>query len=319
MIDPWKLRMLVQLDALGTVRAVAESLHLSPSTVSQQLAALEREVRAPLLERSGRRVRLTEAGRVLAARGRDLLAGMASARAELDALDGEPTGTVRLAAFQSAVAPLCLPAVATLRVSHPRLHVELAELEPHEAPGALLTDTADVVVTTTDDPRYPWSAELEVVPVGSDPLVLLLPPDHPLAQAPTPQTPQTTPSASSATAPVDLAACADEWWACDRPGSYMDDQVRRLCGAAGFAPRVAARFSTYLLLVQHVAAGLAVGVLPALAVPQDGRVAVRQLAAPAHREVAAVLRRGARRRAGVAAVLEALLDHPPVPGLSALR
>lgn len=311
--------MLVQLDALGTVRAAAESLHLSPSTVSQQLAVLEREVRAELLERSGRRVRLTQAGLLLAARGRDLLAGMASAQAELDALDGEPTGTVRLAAFQSAVGPLCLPAVSRLRASHPRLHVEVAELEPHEVPETLLTDGADVVVTVTDDPRYSWSAELEVVPLGRDQLVLLLPVGHPLAAEPTEQSRTTTASAAGAAAPVDLAACAQEWWACDKPGSYMDVHVRRLCSAAGFAPRVAARFSAYQLVVQHVAAGLAVGVLPALAVTEATGVAVRPLAAPVHREVAVVVRRGTAQRAGVAAVVEALRDHPPVPGLSAPR
>ncbi|WP_199543301.1 LysR substrate-binding domain-containing protein [Prauserella sp. PE36] len=301
MLNPWRLRLLGLLDSLGTVRAVAETLHLSPSTVSQQLAVLESETRSRLLERSGRRVRLTRTGMVLARRGREILDRMAEAEAELRALNDEPIGTVRLGTFQSAIHPLAVPAAARLADSHPHLHVELVESEPHESGPALRTGELDVVVTTIDYVEFPWSRDLEIVPLGTDPVVLVLPPGHPLARRRV----------------VDLAACSEEVWACDRAGSYMAELTQRLCHESGFEPRVACRFSNYLLLLRHVEAGRSVALLPALTVEPGHQVVTRELTTPVHRNIAIVVRRGTAPRAAVDAVVEALLDHPDVPALSA--
>ena len=299
MLNPWRLRLLGLLESLGTVRAVAETLHLSPSTVSQQLAVLENETRSRLLERSGRRVRLTRTGAVLARRGREILDRMAEAEAELRALNDEPIGTVRLGIFQSAIHTLAVPAAARLADTHPQLHVELVESEPHESGPALRTGELDVVVTTTDWVEFPWDRDLEIVPLGTDPVVLVLPPEHPLAGRRV----------------VDLAACAGETWACDRPGSYMDELTRRLCRESGFEPRVSCRFSNYLLLLRHVEAGRSVALLPALAVAPDHAVVTRELTTPVHRNVAVVVRRGAAPHAAIDAVVGALLDHPDIPAL----
>jgi DNA-binding transcriptional LysR family regulator len=300
-LNPWRLRLLGLLDSLGTVRAVAETLHLSPSTVSQQLAVLESETRSRLLERSGRRVRLTRSGVVLARRAREILDRMAEAEAELRALNDEPIGTVRLGSFQSAVYTVAVPAVTRLATSHPHLHVELIESEPHESGPALRTGEVDVIVTTTDYVEFPWDRDLEIIPLGADPVVLVLPPDHPLTRRRV----------------VDLAACAEETWACDRPGSYMAELTRRLCHESGFEPRVACRFANYLLLLQHVESGGSVALLPALAVARNHAVVTRELTTPVHRNVAVVVRRGSARRAAVDAVVEALLDHPAIPALAA--
>lgn len=300
MLNPWRLRLLGLLDNLGTVRAVAESLHMSPSTVSQQLAVLETETRSRLLERSGRRVRLTRTGIVLARRGREILDRMAEAEAELRALNDEPIGTVRLGVFQSAIHTLAVPAAAHLAQSHPHLRVELIEYEPHESGPALRAGEVDVIVTTTDYVEFPWDQDLEIIPLGTDQVVLVLPPDHPLARRRV----------------VDLAACADEPWACDRPGSYMADLILRLCRESGFEPRVACRFGNYLLLLQHVEAGRSVTLLPALAVSSDHAVVTRELTTPVHRNVTIVVRRGTAPRAAVGAVVGALLDHPDIPALS---
>lgn len=301
MLNPWRLRLLGLLDSLGTVRAVAETLHLSPSTVSQQLTVLETETRSRLLERSGRRVRLTRTGILLACRGREILDRMAEAEAELRALNDEPIGTVRLGVFQSAIHTLAVPAAARLAHSHPHLHVELIESEPHESGPALRTGEADVIVTTTDYVEFPWDPDLEIVPLGTDPVVLVLPPEHPLARRRV----------------VDLAACAEQTWACDRPGSYMAVLTLRLCRESGFEPRVSCRFGNYLLLLQHVEAGHSVALLPALAVAPSHAVVTRELTTPVHRNVAIVVRRGTAPRAAVDAVVGALLDHPDIPGLSA--
>lgn len=301
MLNPWRLRLLVLLESLGTVRAVAEALHMSPSTVSQQLATLEAETRGKLLERSGRRVRLTRAGLVLARRGREILDRMAEAEAELRALHDEPIGTVRVGVFQSAIHTLAVPAAAHLALSHPHLRVELIEQEPHESGPALRAGEVDVVVTTTDYVEFPWSQDLEIVPLGTDQVVLVLPPEHPLARRKV----------------VDLAACADETWACDRPGSYMADLTLRLCRESGYEPKVACRFGNYLLLLQHVEAGRSVTLLPALAISPGHAVVTRELTTPVHRNVTVVVRRGTAPRAAVSAVVGALLDHPEIPALSA--
>ncbi|OQO92208.1 LysR family transcriptional regulator [Saccharomonospora piscinae] len=301
MLNPWRLRLLGLLDSLGTVRAVAETLHLSPSTVSQQLAVLETETRSRLLERSGRRVRLTRSGVVLARRGRQILDLMTETEAELRALNDEPIGIVRLGVFQSAIHPLAVPATTQLAHAEPHLQVELVEAEPHESGAALRTGELDVIVTTTDYVEFPWGRDLEIIPLGSDPVVLVLPRGHPLARRRV----------------VDLAACAEEPWACDRPGSYMADLTLRLCRESGFEPRVVCRFGNYLLLLQHVEAGRSVALLPALAAGSGHSVVTRELATPVHRNVTIVVRRGTAPRAAVDAVVGALQDHADIPALSA--
>ena len=302
-LSSWRLRLLSQLETLGTVRAVAEALHVSASTVSQQLAVLEAETRCRLLERNGRRVRLTEAGLLLARRGREILDQMSEAEAELRALNDEPIGTVRLGVFQSAIYPLAVPAAARLSETHPHLHLELIEAEPHESGPALRAGEADIIVTTTDYVGVPWGPDLEIIPLGTDPVVLVLPSGHPLTRRTT----------------VNLAACADETWACDRPGSYMADLTVRLCRASGFEPRVACRFSNYLMQLRHVESRRSIALLPALAVTPDHAVETRELSTPVHRNVTIVVRRGTTQRAAVNAVVAALRDHPEIPALSAPR
>ncbi|MFF0537414.1 LysR family transcriptional regulator [Streptomyces coelicoflavus] len=301
MLNSGRLHLLSQLDTLGTVRAVAETLHLSASTVSQQLAVLETETRCRLVERTGRRVRLTPAGLLLARRGREILDRMADVEAELRALNDEPIGTVRLGVFQSAIYSLAVPAANRLATTHPHLHLELVEMEPHESGPALRSGDADVIVTTTDYTGLTWGADIEVMTLGSDPVVLVLPLGHPLA---------------SRTA-VNLAACKEETWACDRPQSYMADLTVRLCREAGFEPRVACRFSNYLMLLRHVETTGSIGLLPALAVTADHAVVTRRLSPPVHRNVAVVVRRGTPRRAAVNAVIAALRDHPEIEALAA--
>lgn len=301
MLNSGRLRLLSLLEILGTVRAVAETRHLSASTVSQQLAVLERETRCQLLERVGRQVRLTPAGLLLARRGRDILDQMAETEAELHALNDEPIGTVRLGVFQSAIYPLAIPAADRLAVSHPQLQLELIEFEPHESGPALRSGEADIIVTTTDYGGLSWEPDLEVTALGVDPVVLVLPRDHPL---------------TSRTA-VSLASCANETWVCDRAQSYMADLTLRLCRESGFEPRVVCRFNNYLLLLKHVESGGSVTLLPSLAVTADHTVVTRELSPPVHRNISIAVRRGTTQRAAVTAVISALREHPHIPSLAA--
>ncbi|WP_328611481.1 LysR family transcriptional regulator [Amycolatopsis sp. NBC_00345] len=296
MLNPWRLSLLSRLDSLGTIRAVAQASNLSPSSVSQQLAVLEAETRTQLLERTGRRVRLTPAGLTLARRARAVLDHMDTVEAELRSLGDEPVGRVRLGAFQSAVHTLAVPAVTRLAGVHPHIEVELLDLEPHESLPALRAGDADIIITTTDFVEQPLGPDVDLVPLAADPVVLVLPPGR------------------AARGPADLAAYAGESWVFEPPQSYMANLATRLCRESGFEPRVVGRFSSYMLTLQHVEAGLSIALLPGLAVDPRYRVTTRELAVPVTRTITAAVRRGSPPRAAVNVVLDALRHHPGLPG-----
>ncbi|MEU8419506.1 LysR family transcriptional regulator [Micromonospora sp. NPDC048835] len=289
-LNPWRLRLLADLATYGTVRAVAQRGNLSPSAVSQQLATLERETRTALLERTGRRVRLTAAGMLLAGRAREILAAMDAAEAELRRLADEPAGTVTVAAFQSAVQALAEPALVRLAARHPDVSVVLLELEPHESMPALRRGDVDLIITTADFAGAELSPEIHLVPLATDPIVLVLPPEHPLGSAES----------------VALEACAQQRWTFDVAGSYMSELSTRLCREAGFEPVVICRFNNYMLALQHVENGRSITMLPKLAVDPRYRVVTRPLNPPLTRRITAGVRRPAASRPEVTAVLNAL-------------
>jgi DNA-binding transcriptional LysR family regulator len=289
-LNPWRLRLLADLATYGTVRAVAQRGNLSPSAVSQQLATLERETRTALLERTGRRVRLTAAGVLLAGRAREILAAMDAAEAELRGLADEPAGTVTLAAFQSAVHALAEPAVARLAARHPDVTVVLLELEPHDSMPALRRGDVDVIITTTDFAGAELDPSIDLVPIAEDAIVVVLPLDHPL----------------TAYEMIDLEKCADQRWTFDVTGSYMSELATRLCREAGFEPAVICRFNNYMIALQHVEKGRSIALLPSLAVDPRYRVTTRPLTPPVARRITAATRRPPSPRPEITAVLTAL-------------
>jgi DNA-binding transcriptional LysR family regulator len=262
MLSPWRLRLLAQLESLGTIRAVAAALNLSPSSVSQQLTVLQREARTVLLEHHGRRVSLTPAGLRLAAHAREILQRIELAEADLAERRTEPVGEVRVAAFSSALHALVLPAAGRLRAQHPRLQLALTEGEPHESLRVLRRGEVDLaVVYDFADGWLPVDDQISSVRLGRDPIVLVLPAEHAQAGAGT----------------VELATLAGERWAMDEPGSYLGEVTARRCRLAGFEPVVAGRYASYALLLEHVRSGLAIAALPALAVHGRDGLAVRAL------------------------------------------
>lgn len=289
-LNPWRLRLLADLATYGTVRAVAQRGNLSPSAVSQQLATLERETRTALLERTGRRVRLTAAGLLLAGRARDILALMATAEAELRGLADEPAGVVTLAAFQSAVHTLAEPAITHLTGRHPDVTVVLHELEPHDSMPALRRGDVDVIITTTDFAGAELDPAIDLVPIAADEIVLVLPPEHPLTAHET----------------VALEACADQRWTFEAAGAYMSELATRLCREAGFEPAVICRFNNYMLALGHVEKGRSITLLPGLAVDPRYRVTTRPLSPPVTRRIIAAVRRPPAPRPEITAVLTAL-------------
>ena len=183
MLDLHRLRLLHELSARGTIAAVADALQFTPSAVSQQLAVLEREAGVPLLERSGRGVRLTDAAVVLASHAEELLKRVELAEAELAAAAGSVAGRGRIAAFQSVTLRLAVPAMQALARLAPDLRCELVEAEPEQSLPALAIGDVDLVLADE------WQHQPHARPAGvdradlcRDPVRLVLPEGHPVAR-----------------------------------------------------------------------------------------------------------------------------------------
>lgn len=284
-----RLEMLSLLDGLGTMRAVAAALHMSPSAVSAQLAVLEAEARTELLRRTGRRVQLTPAGRTLARHARIILDQIKAAEADLRGVAGQPTGPVRLAAFSSAVRAVVIPLAARLSKEHPSIELEVAELDPQASHPALRRGDYDIIVTADlIDGSMPLHPDVRTIPLFTEAIVLVLPR-----------------SQGASDVPADLADFAEATWSIDMPGTYLSNLVTTTCRQAGFEPVVAGRFGSYELLLAHVEAGLSVSLLPELAVDRRYHVATRPLRQPLTRHVYAAV----RSRSTLTAASQIVLDE----------
>ena len=304
MLDLRRLRLLRELEARGTLGAVARALDYTPSAVSQQLAALEREAGAALTEPAGRGVRLTDAGRVLVRHAHVLLAGVEAAEAELAAVSGRVAGRVRISAFQSATLHLAIPALACLATTAPDVRVEIVEAELEQALPALRLGAVDVVLGDEYDgiPR-PRAADVERELLLHEELRLVLPAAHPAAAADR----------------VALEQLRDAAWAVSDPGTGHHGMLVRTCRErGGFEPDVRHRSTDVIVLLELVRGAGAVTFLPDLALAAPGAgVAIRSLAGRLpRREVFALTRAGTAARPAVAAVLAALRAVSPSRGTS---
>jgi molybdate transport repressor ModE-like protein len=293
MIDVRRLRVLRALADHGTVAAAAQALHLTPSAVSQQLAALEREVGQPVVERRGRGLVLTGAADVLLEHAHALFAQLERAEADVAAHGRGELGTVVIGAFPTALTMIAAPAAQTLAGAHPRLRLELLDVESPHCFTALAEEAIDVAVSMEsasapppNDPRYARR------PLLDDPLDAVLPPDHPLAGRDA----------------IALDALAEDAWIGPSPGTSCHEVTMAACAAAGFTPRLVHRTNDFTALMTFVAAGLGVTLVPRLAQgTTPGGVAVVALRGkPPARRVFAATRRGSEARPTVAAVLDAL-------------
>jgi DNA-binding transcriptional LysR family regulator len=293
----------------GTVAAAAQALHLTPSAVSQQLAALEREVGQPVAERRGRGLVLTGAADVLLEHAHALFAQLERAEADVAAHARGELGAVAIGAFPTALASVAAPAAQALAATQPRLRLELLDVESPHCFGALAEERIDVAISMESasapapgDPRFARR------PLLDDPLDAVLHPEHPLAGR----------------AAVPLAALADETFVGPSPGTSCLEVTLAGCAAAGFTPRLVHRTNDFTTLMAFVAAGLGVALVPRLAqgpaVPDDVRVVALRGTPPARRVFAAT-RRGSEARPTIAAVLEALTaaaaDAAPRPAAAA--
>jgi len=255
MLDATRLRVLVAVAHTGSVTAAARELHYTQPSVSHHLARLEAETGATLVQRVGRGIRLTEAGRLLAERGAEILGRLEAASTELAAHVGLRKGRVRLAAFPSALGTFVPTAASGLVAEHPGLELRLIETEPPEAVRMLRAGEVDVAVIF----RYGKDAPDED---GIRTRLLLAEPTYLV----------TTDGGR------DLTAYRDDPWiaGCERCRRHLLD----MCAAAGFQPRISYETDDYVAVQSLVAAGLGVTTLPGLALAASQRAGVRSSLLP---------------------------------------
>jgi DNA-binding transcriptional LysR family regulator len=298
MLDLRRLRLLRELHQRGTIAAVADALRFTPSAVSQQLAALEREAGVRLLERAGRGVRLTDAALVLVGHADALIERVELAEADLAAAAGTVAGRGRIAGFQSAMLRLALPAMEALAGDAPRLRCELVEAEPEDALPALALGDLDLVLGDE------WQHQPRRLPEGverhdlfSDPVHLVAPAGHPVVRR--------------HGGAVPLAELAGEAWATGHSGIGWEEMTQRTCRAlGGFDPDIRHRANDATVGLGLVARGLAVTLLPDLPLPsRHPGIAVRPIAeGPVSRAVFAATRATDASRPSTRALLAAVRE-----------
>jgi DNA-binding transcriptional LysR family regulator len=290
MFDLDRLRLLRELNLRGTMTAVAEAFGMTSSAVSQQLATLEREARAKLFERIGRRVRLTAEGARLAAHAETIIEAVETAALDLR----KPSGTIEIACFPSFAKAHLLPAVVRARKRFPELRVVLHDLEPADSIEAVRSGRCHLTVSFAYSlvPR-PDVPGLLAQPLLEEPVLLALPAKW-----------------RSARNPLDLKLLKNEDWIVGSRGADDVLLAERACAIAGFAPRMTHTVDDYDLMLQMVAAGLGIGFAPELVLQGASAKAVtlrKTAGAPLHRSIYALTRNGLAGSPLVTALLSELL------------
>jgi DNA-binding transcriptional LysR family regulator len=300
MLDVKQLRVLKSVAEHGSFSAAAEALSYTQPAISQQIAGLEKSAGTKLVDRTSRGVRLTDAGRALVDHAEVVLARLAAAEAELDAIAGVRGGRVRMAAFPTAGASLLPPAVALFTERHPDVELTFVEHDPEPALQMLRAAELEVALVfefsdLSEPERERFYGGIELHHLVSDPMYLALQRDHPLARKPR----------------VRLQDVADETWIQEGdPRNPCGRLHYSACTAAGFKPRIAFQSDDYNVVQGLVAAGVGVSLLPSLALANmRDDIVVRSLgrSAPA-REIAAATLAGRYRSPATEAMLAILQE-----------
>ncbi|WNO70846.1 LysR family transcriptional regulator [Streptomyces sp. AM8-1-1] len=290
MLDVRRMQVLRAVVTSGSVTAAAANLGYTPSAVSQQVAALEKQAGTALLERVGRGVQPTAAGRLLTEHADVISRNIAEAETALADLREGRTGRLAVRYFATAGGTIVAPALADLRRTHPGVRIDLRLIDPEDPLPEVKHGRADlaVVVQLPDRP----SEDVRLVHLLDDPYRAVLPKEHPLA----------------ARRVIDLADLAGERWiGSEWPGPCLD-VVLGACGAAGFTPDIVVQSEDYATAQGFVAAGLGVGLMPRIGLGnRHPGVVVRKVRRPEPvRAIHAAVRESSLTQPALRALLDAL-------------
>ena len=315
MLDVTRLRVLVAVARHGSVTAAAHALNYAQPSVSHHLARLEAETGTKLIQKAGRGIRLTDAGRLLAERAGEIIGRLDAAENELAAYSGLRAGRLRLAAFPSALGTIVPTAAAMLHTEHPSVDLRLTEAEPPEAVRMLKAGYVDVALIFRHEPEAghgghtgyggqaghgidagQGTAEegLREQVMLDEPVNLILP-----GERQGPGDPEIAPAVTEIW-PDDLAKFAEHRWiaGCDRCREHLLQQG----AAAGYTPKISFTTDDFVAVQALVSAGLGVALLPSLALRAARNPGIRTIRL-----------RGSRRR-----VVAVRYGEPPDPPATVL-
>ncbi|MER5603603.1 LysR family transcriptional regulator [Streptomyces sp. NPDC002265] len=292
MLDVRRLQVLRAVVTSGTVTAAAAHLGYTPSAVSQQVAALEKQAGTALLERVGRGVRPTAAGLLLTEHAALISSAVAQAETALADLRAGRTGHLAVRYFATAGSTLVAPALARLRAEHPGVRVDLQLTDPEDPFREVTQGRADLAVVVQARGRV--GDGFRLVHLLDDPYAAVLPLGHPLATE----------------AVIDLSALSGEQWVGSEPPGPCLEPVLDSCAAAGFSPDFVIQSEDYATAQGFVAAGLGVGLMPRLGLrSQNPGVVVRPVRNPEPvRVISAAVREISFEQPALHSLLTALRD-----------
>lgn len=296
MIDS-RLQLLIAVCEYGTVTAAAEAMYRTPSGVSKQLKELANELDVDLLERHGRRVRLTPAGHRLVAHARTLNAQWETALGEVTASARELCGPIVIGGFPTAISSVITPALIQMRARHRQLRPVVKEIYSGQLPGALESGAIDLGLFVADESTsHLADRHIEVASLLDDPIDLLVPTEHRFA----------------ALDEIQLEDAAQEDWITGHPHQDAYNELLAATRAVGYAPRVAHYAQELTATTALVAAGAGIAAVPRIAMtiphPQVVQIPLTGSQVP-RRRILVAQRRGSDRNPRVAVAIAALRGH----------
>lgn len=289
MYDIRRLNMLLEIKERGTLAAAARVLHLTPSAISQQMTALEKEVGEPLIQKVGRSVQLTEAGRIVAEGAHRIFRELDATATKIAQLSGEPSGTLRIAIFQSAAMALLTPTLIELTQTAPKVNLVVDQIDPETGLELTRSRQFDLVIAETYPGRFaPEHDDLELQFLTSDPLHLAVAADSPVENL------------------QDAAALP---WVLEGSHNTSRQWAINKCREAGFEPQVHFDIEDLLMHCRLVKEGFAAAILPSLAtssLPADFGIKLIELPGRPQRKIYTAVRKDSIEAPAILALRAAL-------------
>ncbi|WP_433727128.1 LysR family transcriptional regulator [Actinoplanes sp. CA-051413] len=293
-MEPAQLQLLALIDRFGSMAGAAQALGRTPAAVTQQLAKAERELGTTLVHRGPRGAALTAAGALLAQHGRVIDEETQRAASGLDGLLGRLSLRLRIGAFQAAALHLLPPALTALRHRYPDADLTVTDITSDVGIDEVVAGRLDVAVIASWDTPLTPPERVTVHPLLRDPMVVVLPDDHPALAAP---------------GPVGLAQLREEAWVTILAGHAARAQFDRVTAAAGFVPRIRFQTASYDVAQALVGTGIGVALVSRLALAHAPGTAHRALRPPVpHRDLQVVTMTDATVTPLVAVLLRLLRD-----------